>query len=960
MKTTKTHLKVYDETPLAPEDFSLFFREVTGHDPYPWQEALLRHVLEKEWPEAVAVPTGTGKTMVLLVAVFLMALDPRAHRRVIYVVNRRLVVDQAYDIASELKERLQTALQAQDASPLSRVARKLGALGGGVPLEVVRLRGGVPRPKPTLSDPARPAVVLATVDMAGSRLLFRGYGVSPGLLPVEGALFGVDALYLLDEAHLEAPFLSTLKAVAGLPGPWGRPGIRAVALTATPESLGGLKAFRLEERDGFHPYLRRVLSAPREARVLNSRPQNRVRDLLEQAEKLHRDLKGPVAVVVNRVERALEVYRELQKTLEKSPRDQEDPDKPKVLLLTGRMRPYERDRNFARTRELQKSLDSGEVAFVVATQALEVGADLDFAGMVTELPDLASLFQRLGRVNRRGLREKAHVVILGEEKPSLREARPYSPETLRAVWEWLDNLGAREASVNLSPEDLAKYLETRSPKCQAFGDPRTSMDLWDALMPVLAHTNPLLPIDPDPFLHGLERSAPEVEVVWRADLPVGKDAVEAYLRAVPPRPKEAVRLPLYAVRAWLKGITADFADLEGQKDVQQDDSEKEKPGGRERGVEGSWKGNKGKGRVYRFDGERVEEVALEDPKIKPGDTLLVAADLGGLSEGHWDPISSSPVPDVAEWGEDGFRLLRLHPSVLAQALGPTGVGAEDEGEILEMLVALKEDLKDAETRKGAQEIVRGFLKKYQERFRAEWRPLVEAFLHGTFEVWPWEEDVGYEGYVLRLRPENPLYGPGKPESLADHSKEVARRVEDFAQRLLLDAEKANSLRRSALWHDLGKQDPRMQYWMLVSAGGEVDRALLPLAKSGTRLTDRELARLREQAGYPPGQRHEHVAARPLLLAHYCLEAHLVATHHGRGRPLPVASQDPPGLQVPLAASWAEWPGPEKGESAHGLEGLKSGYLENFVCLLERLGPWGLAYGETLLRLADFLASGGEA
>jgi len=937
----RTLEEVFAQNPLTVEDFPGFFHEAMEYEPYPWQKELLKQVAGQGWPRAVVVPTGAGKTMVLLVALFLMALDPKAHRRVVYVVNRRLVVDQAHEVALKLQEKLKEVLERppQEATPLVRVAHRLNFLGDGRPLEVVRLRGGVPRPKPTLPDPARPAVILATIDMAGSRLLFRGYGVPQGLLPVEGALFGVDALYLLDEAHLEKPFLDTLEAVAKIPGPWGRPGVQVVALTATPGGLGMGQAFGLGKDDTHHPRLGQVLAAPRRVRLLPmpSKPKERAKAPVEEARRLHQELQGPVAVVVNRVGRALEVYRALEegkREKEKRPEIPEEGEgekKKKALLLTGRMRPYERDLDFARTGELQKRLDQGEVAYVVATQALEVGADLDFAGMVTELSDLSALQQRLGRVNRRGERSRAEVVVLGEEKVKAKEARPYTPEALEATWAWLKLLGAEEG-VDLSPMALAEALKNHPPDPEAFGRPRPSMPLWEALLPALAHTDPLVPLDPDPFLHGLERSAPEVEVVWRADLPDTREGVEAYLEAAPPGPREAVRLPLYAVRAWLRGASADLADLEGQE---------EKPTEPGRGLGG---------KAFRFDGERVEEVSPQN--LRPGDTLLVPAKFGGLSEGHWDPASQEPVPDVAEYGEERFRFLRLHPGVLAQALRtPEGAKA--------FLLELKGRLKEVESRGEAQEEVRRFLKERLQDFRPEWHRLVQTFLDEAFEVWPWGEEVDYEGYVLRLRPENPLYGPGRPEALEAHSLQVAKAVEGFAVRLGLPAWACLSLRRGALWHDLAKQDPRMQLWLLLSAGKAVNSSLRPLAKSGSRLTRKELERLRKEAGYPPGQRHEHVAARPLLKSNP-LEAHLVATHHGRGRPLPAPSPDAPGFLVPIQAPWAEWPGPTHGESAHGLERLESGYLENFARLLEGMGPWGLAYGEALLRLADFVASGGEA
>ncbi|RTI15634.1 type I-U CRISPR-associated helicase/endonuclease Cas3, partial [Thermus scotoductus] len=164
---------------------------------------------------------------------------------------------------------------------------------------------------------------------------------------------------------------------------------------------GGI--FRLGEADARHPRLGRILTASRRVWLRESPSRRRGKDLVAHALRLGEELGGPVAVVANRVGRALEVYRELGRAFPG-----------RALLLTGRMRPRERDLNFARTRALQERLNRGEVAFVVATQALEVGADLDFAGMVTELADLSALKQRLGRVNRRGQRERAEVVVLGE------------------------------------------------------------------------------------------------------------------------------------------------------------------------------------------------------------------------------------------------------------------------------------------------------------------------------------------------------------------------------------------------------------------------------------------------------------------------------------------------------------------------------------------------------------------
>ncbi|MDM7324364.1 MAG: type I-U CRISPR-associated helicase/endonuclease Cas3, partial [Thermus sp.] len=118
------------------------------------------------------------------------------------------------------------------------------------------------------------------------------------------------------------------------------------------------------------------------------------------------------------------------------------------------------------------------------------------------------------------------------------------------------------------------------------------------------------------------------------------------------------------------------------------------------------------------------------------------------------------------------------------------------------------------------------------------------------------------------------------------------------------------------------------------------------------------ANLRKQAGYPEGQRHEFVVAQEVLCQGLPLEAHLVATHHGRGRPIPEPSLDNNPVKIKLGhlSLPIEWWGSSDLESTYQLTWLQSGYLENFTRLLKEHGPWVLAYLEALLRLADYKAS----
>ena len=85
--------------------FSHSFRAILGFDPFLWQKELFERFVSGEIPPLVDLPTGAGKTSVM--TVWLIALAKQVSRgsvdlprRLIWVVDRRVVVDQATEEAS--------------------------------------------------------------------------------------------------------------------------------------------------------------------------------------------------------------------------------------------------------------------------------------------------------------------------------------------------------------------------------------------------------------------------------------------------------------------------------------------------------------------------------------------------------------------------------------------------------------------------------------------------------------------------------------------------------------------------------------------------------------------------------------------------------------------------------------------------------------------------------------------
>ena len=272
-------------------DFREFFAELWGADaaPFAWQLALAKRVLNasrdadwttvshasrgddgpRSWPDAIALPTGAGKTACIDIAVFALAAQAHtepsgacgvtAPRRIFFVVDRRIIVDEAHDRARRLAEKLNGA----DGGILKTVADRLRCLAGGGtaeatverPLAVHSLRGGMHRSEAWARNPLQPTIVASTVDQIGSRLLFRAYGRGSGTWPVSAGLVANDSLVFLDEAHCAQPFLQTLHAVrkyrSWAVAPLGRC-FHAVVMSATPPP-GAKDVFRDDSGQGRDP-----------------------------------------------------------------------------------------------------------------------------------------------------------------------------------------------------------------------------------------------------------------------------------------------------------------------------------------------------------------------------------------------------------------------------------------------------------------------------------------------------------------------------------------------------------------------------------------------------------------------------------------------------------------------------------------------------------------------------------
>jgi CRISPR-associated endonuclease/helicase Cas3 len=961
---------------LSLSDFETFFQEVHGHSPFPWQKRLLEEVAEQgRWRRVLDLPTGSGKTAAIDIAIFHLALEARdlerrrAPVRIAFVVDRRLVVDDAF----ERSRKIAAALNAPDSTSkpvTARVAASLKRLAiDGQPLLVRRMRGGLPREDDWARSPSQPTVLCSTVDQLGSRLLFRGYGVSHSMKPVQAGLIGSDCLILLDEAHLAEPFRQTLEQVdvyrgtgwraSQMAAPWGM-----TLLTATPgDALPD--PFSLDDDDKSHPILKKRLEASKPARLVNSKEENDTERVLT----IQRELLGAVkhfkdvsngaprpviGIVVNRVARARAVFAGLVATLQA---EIEEGSLAEPILLIGPARPVDRNTlaqslepirtrawKDGEARTLAKSL------IVVATQCIEAGVDIDLDALITEVAPLDSLRQRFGRLNRAGRDIVPYAAIIATKSDiAARADDPVYGKSSKETWSLLVEAashGGKDQVVDFGISQFSVPL-----KNEALSPRECAPVLLPAHLDLLSQTSPIPAADPEVglYLHGASLRPDSITVVWRADVdPEWKDQdIVRLLTLAPPRSLEAIELPVWAVHRWLERrnrATLDIADVPSRESDEQ--------------VAANFRGKL----VFRWRGNEQQSGWISSSAIQPGDSIVVPARYGGVDEFGWDPNFETAALDVGQKAAQAFAgrrfALRVAPGLLGKSTTPEALatalcGAESGSwrDLSRALLSLNLPLEMEQGLHALQNArkqgsvtasldIYGFENK---------RPRGVVFL-APYGIKSRGVLASQEGDGRPNSTEDDTSGSlyGFPLSLEQHSHDVEETAGTFAMAAGLPADRCIDMKVAGFLHDQGKRDVQFQGWLHYGdpLGFDPDDESDVLAKSGRTLPPSA----RSAVGLPPHWRHEALSVSWAPMHERFREARdpdlvlwLVGSHHGYGRPFFPHKDHRDGVlgvgPQSLAFDWngLDWP-------------------SLFVQLKARYGVWELARMEAIIRLADHRAS----
>ncbi|MHB1424685.1 MAG: type I-G CRISPR-associated helicase/endonuclease Cas3g [Gemmataceae bacterium] len=911
------------------EQFEEFYKAAHGYEAFPWQRRLAKRVCAGDWPHTLALPTAAGKTACIDIAVFALACRAKnAPRRIFFVVDRRIVVDQAKLHA----EHLAAILRETQSGILKNVADSLRKLAQDErPLDVYALRGGMYRETAWTRSPLQPTVIASTVDQVGSRLLFRGYGVSDSMKPIHAGLVGNDSLILLDEAHCAKPFDQTMQAVEKYRD-WSegeKPPFWFVSMTATPSGeVTEDQIIRADEMDYEDPVLGKRITASKPATLVVEEKAKGKKAIAEQARELSNEF-ACVGIIVNRVKTARELKAKLGDD---------------AVLLTGRMRPLDRDRLFEeKLKPLLSNAEGIRPKFVIGTQCLECGADFDFHALVTECASLDALRQRFGRLNRVANRTsaKAVIVIRGDQIEDTSDDPVYGA-SLANTWKWLqsrakDNVFDFGVSAVRAAIDGVDLEPLNAPTENAPVLFPAHLDCW-------VQTNPIPAPDPDPalFLHGPKQPGqPDVQVVFRCDLGDDTKKWTDIVSLCPPSSSEAVPVPIGVFKKWLAG--EDYDDQSGDVEVGQgagggsgkiQGEDYDDQSGDVEAEAGTTEDEEPITRsALRWRGPEKSGVVGKGDKITPNDVYVIPSSAEGT-----ESLGDFPF-GMTDYAEEAFQRSRDKA-----VLRLPDLELDEEDEEFQTLLSDAVRAKIAVKHPEWSSDVIDHLTQEKKRFHDTYpEPLKGFVVTGRRRLCQFDPT-----YLDDTEPDDSFRG--RVITLPEHSHGVAEYAKRFADGCGLNGD---LYYQAGLWHDLGKLDPRFQAMLKQSSPRTA--VGVPLAKSA-RLprTKKERDEAREVHRYPSGARHELLSAA--LIATKTdddLLLHLIATHHGSGRPFADAVEENDAANTPCRQ---ELFGFKPDSCTQEIAKWNAQLPEQFWRLVRKFGWWGAAYREAIFRLADHAQS----
>ena len=823
-------------------EFRKIFKDITGNDPYPWQCRLYNLFLEGKIPTRLDIPTGLGKTSIIFIWIIAIYnsystnLGTRIPSRLVYIVDRRVIVDQASEEARKLQTKVKEVMK-------DKIK--------GLTTSTLRGGGGMADNRDWLSHPDGPSIIIGTTDMIGSRLYFSGYGLGNKIKPFYAGLLGQDSLIVLDETHLSPALEQSLRDTQHISQNVKQKIFppKICLMSATQHNDNSDDVFTLNDEDMNNPEIKKRFMAEKHIQLVDTKEEEESDVLVRYAIKTE----GRVLIY-------LQKPRDVKKVKDKLEKE----DK-KVVILTGTLRGWERDLltedpTYKSFLSKEKSDVNNDQCFLISTSAGEVGVDFDADHMLCDLTTFDSLIQRMGRVNRTGGRTSKITILYSNKtiknKPASKEiveveslTKDGKPKKSKAdkkkdplqETKFLLEALTKNGTYNASSYNLSKIKPER--KKDTFASNIMTQPLTVDIIDMWSMTSIYEKYSSRPSVHHWirgkpEQNMPDTYVAWREDVEhlvnLDEEEIEDVLESYRILPHETARDNSREVYKILQKM----------------------------------KERKGKTRIIimRANGKcEVKSIEHIDKSDIYFSTILLPPNLGGLDSDGFLSMSADPVKDVAD------EQLHMTQKLNSNAAEKTTSGITDKTSKMRTRLIVKR-LQD-----GVSHITKQVNEKESNQNLDDWVADNKQMRRAKVIQITYNEEVqsSEEIHYYKGKYDQPQSTSAKPQSLEDHLNETKDVAERITRDMGLEKNLRDAIIMAAKYHDVGKAHEHWQDCM------QVELEKRPLAKTGRKHIPLNMH----------GFRHElastiKCASKKDIINHKesDLILHLIAAHHGWARP----------------------------------------------------------------------------